>query len=299
VSKLKRPGKQTAIPKRIEIELLRIMRDNKKQIDREVAAANSKEIAAILKEYENYYKDKSHKPIEQEMDGHLPLSRDTFKRLENDIFTMPPNEVYSLPKDLQDWIVGQRPELKEEIDKSVKLQTNKAVLEFSKPIHSKEEGLGPPSCFLSGDAVLYRLELKNIQPNTIAEKVSVKILHTVLETHIKDYDLHRMHNNKPPYDDIYNLRGEESITFDVIARRFNEVGEPEFYIHRGGDWDTDTKTFLSRMSPHEEELVMGEGLILVIKAIPAPPVEGTGKKYYKAFIDANGAFILEEKEETK
>ncbi len=76
------------------------MRDYHTQQDREKAVARSKEISEISQVFKS-----------------VPISRDTFKRLESEINEMPFSEVESLPKDLQDWILVFRPELKRESEK--------------------------------------------------------------------------------------------------------------------------------------------------------------------------------------
>lgn len=109
MSKLKQPWVKTAIPKALKIELFRVMRDNPTQKAREVAVANSEAIESL----------------EKLLDTQAPISRDTFKRLKSEITGMPYSEVLLLPKDLQDWILELRPDLKQELGKQEIEQSKK------------------------------------------------------------------------------------------------------------------------------------------------------------------------------
>lgn len=98
--KLKASFVKTNIAKPVKLELFRIMRDYHTQQDREQAVARSKEIHDLSQVFKS-----------------VPISRDTFKRLKSEVNEMPFSEVLSLPKDLQDWILGFRPDLKQELEK--------------------------------------------------------------------------------------------------------------------------------------------------------------------------------------
>ena len=104
--KLKASYIKTNIAKPVKLELFRIMRDYHTQQDREQAAARSKEIQDLSQVFKS-----------------VPISRDTFKRLESEINEMPFSEVLSLPKDLQDCILELRPDLKQELEKQRLKQT--------------------------------------------------------------------------------------------------------------------------------------------------------------------------------
>ena len=97
---------KTNIAKPVKTELFRIMRDNPNQTDREIAVAKSE----VIKQY-----SKSIMALGKRKAG-IPTSRDTFRRLEKEILEMPYDEVLSLSKDLQDWII-KIPEWKGKLEK--------------------------------------------------------------------------------------------------------------------------------------------------------------------------------------
>ncbi len=97
---------KTNIAKPVKTELFRIMRDNPNQTDREIAVAKSE----VIKQY-------SESTIARgKRKAGIPTSRDTFRRLEKEILEMPYDEILSLPKDLQDWII-EIPEWKGKLEK--------------------------------------------------------------------------------------------------------------------------------------------------------------------------------------
>lgn len=106
---------KTNIAKHVKTELFRIMKDNPNQTDREIAVAKSE----VIKQY-----SESTIALEKRKAG-IPTSRDTFKRLEKEILEMPYDEVLSLPKDLQDWII-EIPKWKGKLEKQGLRQIQKS-----------------------------------------------------------------------------------------------------------------------------------------------------------------------------
>jgi len=112
--KLKASFVKTNIAKPVKLEMFRIMRDYHTQQDREKAVARSKEIDNLSQVFNSMH-----------------ISRDTFKRLESEINEMPFNEVLSLPKDLQDWIIEIRPGLEQDLEKQRHEQSSKSPITSS------------------------------------------------------------------------------------------------------------------------------------------------------------------------
>lgn len=96
------------------------MRDNHRQMDREMVGYRSQVILDYLDEVEEIlkksYDSRDVESIDDKSAKYVPLSRDTFKRLEKEIMQMPPREVARLPDDLRDWITSIRPEIAVEVE---------------------------------------------------------------------------------------------------------------------------------------------------------------------------------------
>ena len=107
--KMKASFVKTNIAKPVKLELFRIMKDYHTQRDREQAVARSKEIHDLSQVFK-----------------FVPISRDTFKRLKGEVNEMPFSEVLSLPKDLQDWIIEIRPDLKQDLVRQRLEQSSKS-----------------------------------------------------------------------------------------------------------------------------------------------------------------------------
>lgn len=88
---------KTDIPKPVRIELYRIIRDYPTRSAQQQAVAGSEALEKLEKQF-----------------GETPNSADTFKRLAQEVRTMPPSEVASLPMDLQRWMVELRPGLRDD-----------------------------------------------------------------------------------------------------------------------------------------------------------------------------------------
>ena len=108
MSKLKPKWIKTDIPKDTKVKLWRIMKDNPTYESWQLY---------IGKHPELFTKDEGQ---------YIRMSRDTYKRLQDEVKAMPCSEVLSLPKDLQDWIVEIRPDLKQELEKQGLEQSGKS-----------------------------------------------------------------------------------------------------------------------------------------------------------------------------
>lgn len=94
MAKLKASWVKTDIPKKIKIKLWSAMRET-----------------STHKAWEEYIAEHPDLFEAAEKQKHLVMSRDTYKRLQSEIREMPPHEVQSLPKELQQWIKDVRPVL--------------------------------------------------------------------------------------------------------------------------------------------------------------------------------------------
>jgi hypothetical protein len=108
VGKLKAAWIKTDIPKDIKVKLWRIMKDNPTYESWQLYISNHPEL---------FTKDEEQR---------VRMSRDTYKRLQDEVRAMPHSEVLSLPKDLQDWIVETRPDLKQELKRQRLEQSSKS-----------------------------------------------------------------------------------------------------------------------------------------------------------------------------
>ena len=93
MSKLKPKWVKTDIPREIKIKLWRVMKDNP------TFTAWQQYIAKHTELFTN------------SESNYVPYSRDTYKRLQQEIREMPLDEIHLLPDDLQVWIKGLRPDV--------------------------------------------------------------------------------------------------------------------------------------------------------------------------------------------
>ena len=115
MSKLKPKWVKTDIPTEIKIKLWRVM----KGIPTFVA-------------WQKYVADNSQLFTESEL-KYIPYSRDTYKKLQQEITEMPLDEIRLLPDDLQVWIKGIRPD--------VGLVNKSKVKVYEETPHKQEESL--------------------------------------------------------------------------------------------------------------------------------------------------------------
>jgi len=97
MAKLKPPWVKTDIPKTAKVKLWRLMKDN------QTFDAFQGQVA---KNYDEIFVGVSKKAYKYSL-----ISRDTYKKLQDELMHMPVEEVLSLPDDLQLWIRGLRVEL--------------------------------------------------------------------------------------------------------------------------------------------------------------------------------------------
>lgn len=105
MSKLKPPWQKTDIPKDIKLKLWRIMKDNPT--------------------YDTWLRgiaDLQYGLDKKEEDKYVKISRETHKRLQEEIKEMPVSEVCLLPIDLQVWVKGLRPDIKGKLELGEKQQ---------------------------------------------------------------------------------------------------------------------------------------------------------------------------------
>lgn len=150
MSKLKPKWVKTDIPREIKIKLWRVMKDNPTFIPWQEYIANNSQ---LFTESEERY---------------VPYSRDTYKRLQQEIREMPLDEIRLLPDDLQVWVKGLRPD--------VGLVNNSKVTVYEETPHKKEESLIVHGLSLGTTGVDFLVT--NISDNLlIVHRICVEILH--------------------------------------------------------------------------------------------------------------------------
>lgn len=102
MAKLKPHWIKTDIPQQTKIELWRAMKGNPTYLTWTRFIAKNPEL----------FDKKEGKEVAQE----VPMSRDTYKRLQEEILNMPSHEVQSLPPDLKQWIRDLRSDLPSKLD---------------------------------------------------------------------------------------------------------------------------------------------------------------------------------------
>jgi hypothetical protein len=73
-------------------------------------------------------------------------------------------------------------------------------------------------------AVLYRVEIANETPGTVARNVLVKLDSDLLRD-VLPVDIHAMHDNTPPYRRTHEIRYGSPVRFDLIGERVDDVSE--------------------------------------------------------------------------
>ncbi len=144
---------------------------------------------------------------------------------------------------------------------------------------------------------LYRVGLKNTQPNSQAQKVGVKITKSKPYLSMLPVTLHRKNDNPPegePYEQSWTLRYDEPIEFDVIGyhrlasvRGGGSIGN--LYVYRS---DSGRRTIPFEVPGRETAQAMtGDGIVLTIAAFADLPTR-TVKREYRAFMSSEDSFVL-------
>ncbi len=132
---------------------------------------------------------------------------------------------------------------------------------------------------------LWRVPLGNLEPDTKAENVVVKLVQTIPDIGLPAVDLHEAHDNGAPYRRTRDIRHGEPIMFDVVASYVGPQSE-YIYLYRSDLGDS----YAYRLSEYENNVVRGalwnpgggsssEGLTLVLQAFPDPPAKGHQVSY--------------------
>ena len=174
-----------------------------------------------------------------------------------------------------------------------------AILKLSVPIRvpNQTETVEYNSNPWSIQVDLWRVRLTNIQPNSQASKVSIKVIGSEPCISMLPVVLHKKHDNTFPYTQAWVLRYNEPLEFDVIGfftLAWNKSTKRPIglvYLYR-----SDSGSYTIPFQIPEKEItqaMQGSGFILTISVFADLPTKGITKKY-RAFINDQKQFTLED-----
>lgn len=136
---------------------------------------------------------------------------------------------------------------------------------------------------------LWRVELADTEPETIARRVRVR-LESDPPLPVFPVSVHEKHDNNPPYRQERDVRYGEPIEFDIIAKG---IDNDSLYIVRSDMGEG----YLHQLSDSEREAIgdrlWGNGWTLILRAVADPPAQGHIMSY-RAVVDGDGKLSLEE-----
>ncbi len=136
---------------------------------------------------------------------------------------------------------------------------------------------------------LWRVELANTEPDTLAHEVKVR-LESDPPLAIFPVSVHEKHDNNPPYRQERDVRHGEPIEFDIIAKG---IDNDRVYIVRSDMG----QGYVHQLSDSEQDAIrdklFGNGWTLILRAVADPPAQGHVMSY-RAVVDGVGKLRLEE-----
>ena len=165
-----------------------------------------------------------------------------------------------------------------------------AILDFSDPIPDDSVAIVDEQSNPHTYVRIWRVELRNLVEGTEATNVEVAIAESIPPLSTFPVELHRFHDDNPPYAQRHNLRHNAPITFDVIAKQHDAA---EFFLWRS-DLPRPRYTYIYHLSPVEREALFGNNqqAIIVLRAAATAPV-GTKERAYGICIDEHGELLME------
>lgn len=136
---------------------------------------------------------------------------------------------------------------------------------------------------------LWRVELANTEPETIARRARVR-LESDPGLPVLPVSVHEKHDNTPPYKEDRDVRYGEPIQFDIIAKG---IDNDNLYIVRSDMGDG----YVYQLSESEREAIRdklwGDGWTLILRAVADPPARGHVMSY-RAVVGSDGKLRLYE-----
>ncbi len=158
-------------------------------------------------------------------------------------------------------------------------------LQFSEPACQLVpiiDGVGNLVC----NAFLWRVNLENIVEGTVARRVSVQLTKSIPPLPVLPIDLHKFHDDVPPFTRSHDIRFGEPLTLDIIAAA--DSGSDALFL-----WRSDLPqnyAYVYALSEPEMQAVVGEGtaafglrrpfgLMITLRAVPDPPAKIVQQDY--------------------
>ena len=168
----------------------------------------------------------------------------------------------------------------------------KAVLEFSAPMCDDNVAIVDELNRPHTSVRLWRVELLNTVPDTEAVEVEVTSAGSLPRLPVLPVDLHRFHDDNPPFARRHDVRNKAPILFDVIAKHRDAE---EFYLWRS-DLPAPHYRFIYHLSAPEKGIILpslhGDGLILKLRASANAPVR-TVEQSYRLFLDGGNGLVMQ------
>jgi hypothetical protein len=144
----------------------------------------------------------------------------------------------------------------------------------------------PHGTLNANDIDLYRITVLNRCQDSEARDVRVGIADSKPNLSVLPVRLHKMHDNTPPYTQVWPLGYGESARFDFIGM---ERASKILLLYRS---DLGGTGYVFAVPVSEAVALWKGGIIFRISVRATPPARGTDS-YYRAFLDENEEFKVE------
>ena len=164
------------------------------------------------------------------------------------------------------------------------------VLRFGDPQATPKTPLYDKDGNLITNVTLWRVQLENTVEGTKARGVTAELAASAPPLNVLPLQLHKFHDDYPPFTRTHEIRFKDPLILDVIAKR---DGFDQFFF-----WRSDLAEgagYVYPLSPPEVAAILpalrGKGVVITLKAIPDPPARSI-EQDYRLFIDGTDELVM-------
>ncbi len=165
------------------------------------------------------------------------------------------------------------------------------MLEFGEPRPAPGTPLYDDAGTLITNVKLWRVPLSNVARGTKARGVKVEIAAIAPHLPVIPVELHKFHDDFPPFSRDHDVRFGDPLILDIVAKR---DGYDEFFLWRS-DLPAGMGYVYPLSTPELRALVpalRADGVLVTLRAVPDPPAE-IAQHDYRLRIDGAGEFLME------
>jgi hypothetical protein len=166
------------------------------------------------------------------------------------------------------------------------------ILEFGEPASDDEVAIVDEQNRPITSVRMWRVELRNVAEGTEASDVEVTLARSSPPLSVLPVDIHRFHDDNPPFTNRHEVRHDAPIIFDVIAK---DHAADEFFLWRS-DLPSPHYRFIYPLSPPERDTVLAAlhsgGMTLTLRASGKLPLK-TVEQQYRIYLDDQRRFMME------